>query len=70
MNITLKALREQAGLSVKEVAQKLNVTEMSVYRYEANKRHLDIEQVLELSSLYDCSTEEIIRAQLNSRSDR
>lgn len=67
---TLKDLREQAGLSVKEVAQKLNVTEMSVYRYEANKRHLDIEQVLELSSLYDCSTEEIIRAQLNSRSDR
>ena len=63
---TLKALREQAGLSVKEVAKKLNVTEMSVYRYEANKRHLDIEQVLELSSLYDCSTEEIIRAQLNS----
>lgn len=67
---TLKTLRNQAGLSVKEVADRLGVTEMSVYRYEANKRHLDIEQVLELSALYDCSAEEIIRAQLNTRSDQ
>ena len=67
---TLKALRIQAELTVKEVAERLGVTEMSIYRYEANKRHLDIEQVLELSTLYDCSAEEIIRAQLNTRSDR
>lgn len=64
---TLRNLREQAGKSVKEVAEILNVTTMSIYRYESGKRQIDIEHVLTLAKLYDVSEREIIEAQLNSR---
>ena len=63
---TLKDLREQAGLSVKEVAKLLGVTTQTLYRYEQGTRRISLEQVLRLAEAYDTSTEEVIKAQLNS----
>ena len=69
--MTLKELRELSGKSRAEVAAALGVTVSAVSHYENDRRHITIEQVLTLSNLYDCSAEEVIRAQLNScRSDR
>ena len=63
---TLKDLREQAGLSVKEVAKLLGVETQTLYRYEQGTRRISLEQVLRLAEAYDTSAEEVIRAQLNS----
>ena len=63
---TLKDLREQAGLSVKEVAKLLGVKTQTLYRYEQGTRRISLEQVLRLAEAYDTSTEEVIKAQLNS----
>lgn len=49
-----------------EVASDLNVTIQPLYRYERGSRRINIEQVLLLSQLYNCTAEEIINAQLNS----
>ena len=65
--IDLKRLRDAAGLSRKEVAEHLNVTERAIYNYEKGIRHINLEQVLILSDLFECSAREIIEAQLNSR---
>lgn len=71
MKTTLRELREQNKKTVAEVATALNVTNMSIYRYEIGKRQIDIQQVLTLAEIYDVSEREIIEAQLNSRpSDR
>lgn len=63
---TLKDLREQAGLSVKEVADILSVTINAIRNYELGWRKISIEQVLTLSEAYEVSAEEVIKAQLNS----
>ena len=66
MNITLKALREQAGLSVKEVAQILGVSNRTAYSYEQGTRRMQFEHALLLAKLYDCELDEVVEAQLNS----
>lgn len=63
---TLKDLREQAGLSVKEVAKILGVTINAIRNYELGWRKIGIEQVLRLVEAYDVPAEEVIKAQLNS----
>lgn len=63
---TLKDLREQAGLSVKEVAKILGVAAQTLYRYEQGTRRISLEQVLRLVEAYDVPAEEVIKAQLNS----
>ncbi len=66
MKSTLRDLRAQAGKSRAEVATALGVTVQAISQYENGLRSIDLEQVLTLSNLYDCSTEEIIEAQLTS----
>ena len=64
--MTLKTLRQQSGKTVKEVAEKLCVTSRAVSRYEQGIRKISLDQVLILAELYDCTAEEVIKAQLNS----
>ena len=65
--MTLRQLREQSKKTVAEVAKVLNVTTMSIYRYEQGRRMIGVEQVFPLAKLYDVTAEEVIEAQLNSR---
>ena len=62
---TLRDLRKQAGLSVKEVAEKLGVCTHAVTYYERGQRQIKIDQVLVLAELYDCTEREIILAALH-----
>lgn len=64
--VTLKSLRLENKKSRQEIATALNVSIQAVSHYENGIRKINIEQVLILSKLYECSTEEIIKAQLNS----
>ena len=66
MQETLRDLRLQNKKTCAEVAQALGVTLRAYSRYEQGTRRINLEQVLVLSELYDCSEREIIEAQLNS----
>ena len=65
----LSELRQDAGLTVLQVAKQLNVSKECVYHYERGIRQLNLTHVLTLSKLYGVSTEEVIEAQLNSLKD-
>ncbi len=64
--MTLKELRQQSGLTVKEVADKLGVTRNAVTNYECGIRVIGLQQVLVLAELYNCTEREVIDAQLKS----
>lgn len=64
--MTLKELRTQSGLTAAKVAEALGVEEQTLFRYEQGTRRIGLEQVLTLLALYECTAEEIIKAQLNS----
>ena len=68
--MTLKQLREQNKSTATDVAKVLGVTQSAVSNYEKGIRRISLEQVLLLSAYYDCSAEEIIKAQLNSCQDQ
>ena len=50
--MTLKAARVNAGLSVKEAAQLADVTEDTMYRYESGKSSPKIGTALKLATAY------------------
>ena len=66
MQYTLKSLRLANRKTLAEVASVLSVSIRALLRYEQGLRKIGLEQVLILSKIYDCSAEDIIRAQLNS----
>lgn len=63
---TLKSLREENKKSRAEIAAALGVSVQSIYKYEQGVRRVNLEQVLILVELYNCTAEEIIKAQLKS----
>ena len=63
---TLKDLRKQKGLTLYQTARALNVSIRTILRYEEGTRQINIKQALQLATLYECSVQEIIDAQLNS----
>lgn len=64
--MTLKQLRQENQKTLAEVASELRVSVRAVSRYEQGVRKINIEQVLILARLYDCTAEEVIESQLNS----
>ena len=64
---TLRDLRKDAHRTASEVAQSLNVSCSAYYSYEQGARRINIEQVLVLATMFDCTEKEVIDAQLNSR---
>lgn len=66
MTETLRDLRKQSGKTAAEVAAAIYVGLRSYYHYEFGDRQINIQQVLMLAKLYNCTAEEIIQAQLNS----
>lgn len=63
--MNLRDLRKQAGLSVKEVASKLNLVIQSVYRYEKGDRELPLVTAYNLARIYDVTLDEIAEAVIN-----
>lgn len=64
--MTLRELREQSGKSRAEVAKALGVTINAISNYESGLRQISLLHVLNLALLFGESTEEVIKAQLNS----
>lgn len=63
---TLRDLREQNGMTRADVAAALGVSYQAISNYEAGIRRVSLEHILALAGLYECSAEEVIRAQLSS----
>lgn len=57
--LTLKAARVNAGLSVKEAATAVGVTEDTMYRYESGKSSPKISTAVKLAELYGVSIDAI-----------
>lgn len=65
--VTLRELRENAGLSVCEVAKKIGVTRNAVYNYENGLRSIDVLLAFNLALIYKVSIDDIAEACLNVR---
>lgn len=57
--LTLKAARVNAGVSVKDAAVAVGVTEDTMYRYEAGKSSPKIGTAVKLAALYGVSVDAI-----------
>ena len=64
---TLRELREQNKNTAAEVAEVLGIARSTYSNYEQGIRMIDIELIIPLAKLYNCTAEEIIQAQINSR---
>lgn len=56
---TVKAARVNAGLSVKEAAEKLGITEDTLYRYENGSSSPKIGVAIKMAEVYGRSIDEI-----------
>ena len=60
--MNLRDLRKQAGLSVKEVANKLNITPNALYNYENGYRGIPMFTAIVMAQVYGVSLEELAEA--------
>ena len=59
--IRLKTLRTELGLTQKELANKLNVSEGIISLYEKGDRKPSMSILIQLSEIFDCSIDYILR---------
>ncbi|AQW21100.1 transcriptional regulator [Lentilactobacillus curieae] len=57
----LKLARKNCGLSQKEVAEAMNISRQSVSRWENNRSYPEINNLVQLSQLYDTSVDELLQ---------
>lgn len=55
----LRELRKEKGYTIKELSQIINVSDISISRYENNKRDADIKTLKDLAKLYNVSLDYI-----------
>lgn len=60
MKKTIKAWRADLGLSQKEVARRLGVSEVSYNSWEQDNSMMRIRTVIKLSLIFECKPDEII----------
>lgn len=63
----LKTLRKQAGLSQEQLAEKLGVSRQAVTKWETDAGIPDIENMMAVSALFDCSIDELLSNQKEMR---
>lgn len=66
----LKKARLSKGYSQSEVANLLNISRQSISRWETNKSYPDIDNLIELSYIYEISIDELlIKEYINEKSE-
>ena len=56
----LKSLRIETGLSQQDIADKLNISRSSIGKYETGAAYPDIEKLMMLAGLYNCSVDYLL----------
>lgn len=64
----LIALRKKAGWSQEELAERLNVSRQSVSKWESAQSMPDIDKILQLSSLFNVTTDCLLKTRRTTRS--
>ena len=72
--VRLKELRLKKGLTQKELAQKLNMQNTAISKYELNQRKPDTETLLEIANFFNVSVDYLLgnsddRTTLNPKED-
>ncbi len=57
----LRTIRKAKGLTMKELGEKVGVSESAISQYETGKREADFETLLKLGEILDCSVDYILR---------
>lgn len=70
MNETLRGLRLQAGKSVCETANALQIAPTTYYCYEEGKSLISIKQVKPLAELFGVEPLEVLEAAINNQNDQ
>lgn len=60
MTNNLRAIRQARGYTCKQVAEALDVTEMTISRYERDEERLRLPTLRSLAALFDCTVAQII----------
>lgn len=66
--ISLKAARVNAGLTLKNVADKLNVSERSVFNWEAGLTEMNASTFMKLCNLYNFEPSDIFLPEKSTES--
>lgn len=64
--LTLRELREAAGLRQEEVAKKLDVNQAAVSRWECSKNGICRKYHKKLAKLYGCTVDELLASGMGS----
>lgn len=57
----LRAARKAKGLTMKELGEKIGVSESAISQYETGKREADFETILKIGEILDCSLDYLLR---------
>ena len=68
-SVRLSLLREELGISKKDVAQKLNIDQSTYGKYELSKRQPDYDTLLKLASFFNVSVDYLLGRTENRTSD-
>lgn len=60
MKISLRALRVNAGLTLKEVSKKLNISTETLRSYENQKTYPDLRKMSQLLALYNVKYGDVV----------
>ncbi len=63
-NNTFKLYRKRAGLSQRDVAIALNITQSAISAWESGRNRPDIETIQQLASLYSVSVDDLIKTDI------
>ena len=56
----LKRLREEKGITQKELAEKLNSSASRISMYEQNRREPDLQTIIKIANLFNCSIDYLL----------
>lgn len=57
----LRTARKEKGLTMKELGEKVGVSESAISQYETGKREADFETLLKIGEVLDCSVDYLLR---------
>lgn len=64
----LRAVRKSKGLTMKELGERVGVSESAISQYETGKREADLGTLLKIGEVLDCSIDYLLRGEENKKS--
>lgn len=60
--MSFRSARLAAGLSVQQVTEKLNISDVAVYMWETGQQNPRVSRLPEIAALYGCTLDELLRS--------